>query len=51
MNNTLVLNYYTNLEKLKNNEISQDEWYVLCLEILEEIMEENKDIFVRLKNR
>jgi hypothetical protein len=51
MNNSLDLEYYNNLEKLKNNEISQEEWYKFCQEILTVIMEENKDVFVRLKNR
>jgi hypothetical protein len=31
--------------------ITQDEWYKICFELLGEIMEENRDVFVRLKNR
>ena len=51
MNNSLVLEYFNNWEKLKNNEISQEEWYEFCQEILMVLMQENKDVFVRLKNR
>jgi hypothetical protein len=31
--------------------ITQEEWFKICFEILGELMEENKDVFVRLKNR
>jgi len=31
--------------------ITQDEWYKICFELLGEIMEENRDVFIRLKNR
>jgi hypothetical protein len=31
--------------------ITQEEWFKICFEILGEVMEENKDVLVRLKNR
>ena len=34
-----------------NGMITEQEWFELCKEILVEIMEENKDVLVRLKNR
>ena len=51
MNEQTVTRYYDNLRKLENDEITQQQWYDLCLQLLGEIMEENKDVLVRLKNR
>lgn len=43
--------YYIEFEKLQKNEISYIEWGIFCTVLLEEIMEEHKDVFVRLKER
>lgn len=51
MKEELIKRYYENYEKLKRNQISDNQWNDLCLQILGEIMEENKDVFERLKNR
>lgn len=51
MKEELIKRYYETFEKLKRDEISQQQWNDLCLQILGEIMEENKDVFERLKNR
>ena len=37
--------------RFDNGMITEQEWFELCKEILVEIMEENKDVFIRLKNR
>jgi len=37
--------------RFENGLISQEEWYKICFEILSEIMEENKNVFIRMKNR
>ncbi len=31
--------------------ITQQQWFEICRDILVEIMEENKDVLIRLKNR
>ena len=51
MNATTINQYYTMLEKFERDEITQQQWYDFCAMILGVIMEENKDVFVRLKNR
>lgn len=51
MKKELVDRYYEAYRKLESNEITQQQWYDLCLQILGEIMEENKDVLVRLKDR
>jgi hypothetical protein len=43
--------YYDMLEKFQKGRISEEEWQAFCQQILLELMEKNKDIFLRLKNR
>ena len=51
MNKALTNQYYTMLDKVERKEITQQQWYAFCASILSVIMEENKDVLVRLKNR
>ena len=51
MDKALINQYYTMLEKVERKEITQQQWYAFCASILYVIMEENKDVFVRLKDR
>lgn len=37
--------------KALSGEITQDVWFEYCFRILSQIMGENKDVFIRLKNR
>ncbi len=37
--------------KVQNGQISEEVWFDYCLEILSQIIEENKSVFVRLKER
>jgi len=51
MNKDIINQYYTMLEKFERKEITQQQWFSFCSSILERIMEENKDVLIRLKNR
>lgn len=51
MNEQLIKQYFENLQKFQNGEWTSDMWYVYCASVLDELMEENKDVFIRLKNR
>lgn len=51
MNKELIEQYYTNLIKFQNDEWTSDMWYAYCTSVLCELMEEHKDVFIRLKNR
>jgi hypothetical protein len=42
--------YYLMLEKLERDEITLQQWYEYCTMMLGVLMEENKDVFTRLKN-
>ena len=37
--------------KVQNGQISEEVWFGYCFEILSQIIEENKSVFVRLKER
>lgn len=43
--------YYNALEKFEKDEITSQQWYDICAKLLGDLMEKNKDVFVRLKNR
>jgi hypothetical protein len=43
--------YWDGLEKVNKGEITLQQWYDICTKLLGDIMEANKDVFVRLKNR
>ena len=43
--------YYNALQKFENGEITSHQWYDICAKLLGDLMEKNKDVFVRLKNR
>ena len=51
MSTTTINQYYTMLDKFERGEITQQQWFSYCALVLEQIMEENKDVLVRLKNR
>jgi hypothetical protein len=51
MSKETINQYYTMLEKFERKEITQQRWYEFCALILEVLMDENKDVFIRLKNR
>ena len=37
--------------KFMEGTISPDEWDMFCRDVLEELIEENKDVMIRLKHR
>jgi len=43
--------YQIMYQKFLNGEISGYEWNLYCQSILYQLMEENKDVLIRLKNR
>ena len=43
--------YYEMFDKVQRGEITQEAWVDYCMKLLSEIMEDNKDVFIRLKNR
>lgn len=43
--------YYEMLAKMNNDEISLDAWADYCTHYLAILLEENKDVLIRLKNR
>ena len=43
--------YYENWDKLSNRLISEEEWKDYCMSVLQDLMIENKDVFLRLKAR
>lgn len=43
--------YYVALKKYENDEITREQWTDLCMQILGELMEKNKDVFIRLKGK
>jgi hypothetical protein len=51
MDKQLTNQYYDMLEKFERKEITQQQWCAFCASILSVILEENKDVLVRLKNR
>lgn len=51
MNEQMIQQYFENLQKFSNNEWTSQQWYNYCTMVLGELMEEHKDIFIRLKNR
>lgn len=51
MNEQMIKEYFINLRKYENNEWTSEQWYNYCTVVLGELMNEHKDIFIRLKNR
>lgn len=43
--------YYNALKKFENGEITSQQWYDICAKLLGDLMEQHKDVFVRLKDR
>ena len=46
-----IIEYKETLTKLQNGLITEEEWMDYCKEILEEVLEDAKDVMLRLKNR
>jgi tryptophanyl-tRNA synthetase len=44
-------NYNTMKEKFDNGQITEQEWKAFCFEVLAEILDDCKDVMVRLKER
>lgn len=51
MNEQLIQQYYQNLNKFSNGEWTSQQWYDYCTFVLGTLMEEHKEVFIRLKNR
>lgn len=43
--------YYEMFAKVQSGIISEECWKDYCLNMLNEVLEQNKDVFIRLKNR
>ena len=50
MKQELIEQYFTNLRKFENNQWTSQQWYDYCSVILGDLMNEHKDVFIRLKN-
>lgn len=46
-----IKRYYETREQLLNDEIELEEWRRFCDRFLDDIMEEHKEVFKRLKSR
>ena len=46
----IMSDYYIKYEQFINGVITKDEWYQYCYSILSDIMEQNRDVFIRMKN-
>jgi len=51
MKNEMIEQYFANLRKFENDEWTSQQWFDYCASVLGELMEEHKDVFIRLKNR
>jgi len=51
MNNETIEQYFINLRKFENDEWTSQQWFDYCASVLGELMNEHKDVFIRLKNR
>ena len=49
--NQLSSEYDKMYNQMKSGEISDQEWYDYCANLLGDILDDNKDVMVRLKNR
>jgi hypothetical protein len=43
--------YEIMFRKFQNNEITETEWREFCGKVLDKVLEENREVFVRLKFR
>jgi hypothetical protein len=43
--------YYEMFAKVQSGIISEEVWKEYCFNMLDEVLEQNKDVFIRLKNR
>jgi hypothetical protein len=51
MKQDIISRYESAKARFDNGLITQQEWFEICRDVLVEIMEENKDVFIRLKDR
>lgn len=50
-NTTANAEYFRMFQAVKDGKITEAEWTAFCMEMLSDILEQNKDVFIRLKNR
>jgi hypothetical protein len=43
--------YYEMFAKVQAGQITEQVWFDYCFEMLSQVMEDNKDVFIRLKAR
>lgn len=43
--------YFEMYDAVQRGDITQEVWVEYCMNLLSDIMEEHKDVFIRLKNR
>ena len=51
MKNETIKRYNEMFAKFNAGKITEQEWQAFCFVVLGEVMEENKDVLIRLKNR
>jgi hypothetical protein len=51
MKNETIKRYNEMFAKFSKGEMTEKQWQYFCFEILGEVLEENKDVLIRLKNR
>ena len=47
----IIKDYSNKLQQLYDGKITEQEWMAYCKEILDTVMEVNKDIYVRMKEK
>jgi hypothetical protein len=45
-----MTDYYIKYQQVQNGVITKDEWYQYCYSILCDILEQNKEVFIRMQN-
>lgn len=50
MERARIIEYSETLNKFQNGLITEEEWTFYCKEILAEVLEDAKDVMIRLKN-
>lgn len=44
-----VTQYYQKMDQWQSGKITDNEWYMFCTVILGELLDENRDVLIRLK--
>lgn len=51
MNEIDMQDYSENLRELQNGTLSEENWIVYCSKLMEQVLEDAKDVMIRMKER